>query len=59
MAKELSTTEQVAKDRAQNELLEAAFIIDGRDKPEHPQHNLYTGLAKTEAYAQALKILRF
>ena len=59
MTKEPSATEQVAKNRAQQELLEAAFIIDGRNKREHPKYNLYTGLAKTEAYAQAQKILRF
>ena len=27
-----------------NERLERLFYIDGRDKPEHPQHHTYTGL---------------
>ena len=29
-----------------NERLERLFFIDGRDKPEHPQHGLFTGLAE-------------
>lgn len=29
---------------ARVERLEELYILDGRDKPDHPYHSLYTGL---------------
>ena len=29
--------------------LEYLYELDGRDKPDHPQHGIFTGLAKTYA----------
>lgn len=34
-----------------NHILDALYFIDGRDKPEHPHHHTYTGLA--EKYIKA------
>ena len=38
-----------SKQQARQDLLEEAYMADGRDG-EHPMHSLYTGLAETEAY---------
>lgn len=34
----------LSEDNARQELLEQLYHEDGRDKPDHPMHALYTGL---------------
>lgn len=36
--------------QSRQHILEAAYVIDGRYKPHHAFHGLYTGLSTTTAY---------
>jgi len=37
-------TTSVQLDQKRHDDLEALYLQDGRDKPDHPMHGLYTGL---------------
>jgi hypothetical protein len=34
--------------QARQDHLDALYLADGRDNPDHPMHALYTGLAQAE-----------
>lgn len=36
--------------QARQDLLDQAYLLDGRDNPEHEHFRLYTSLASTESY---------
>ena len=36
--------------QARQDSLDAAYLADGRDNPEHPHYSTYTALADTDAF---------
>lgn len=32
--------------QARQDVLDALYLLDGRDRPDHPMHAVYTGLAQ-------------
>lgn len=36
--------------QARQDLLDSAYLLDGRDDPAHEHHLTYTGLVDTEAF---------
>jgi hypothetical protein len=46
----MSTTCDPSEQQARQDRLEAAFLADGRDNPDHPHFSTYTALAETDAY---------
>jgi hypothetical protein len=44
---------RVCVDQMRSDFLDKLYVQDGRDKPEHPFHSLYTGLY--QGYIQQLE----
>lgn len=36
--------------QARQDLLDMAYLMDGRNQPDHPLYSTYTGLARTTSY---------
>ena len=46
----MSDTCDPSEQQARQDRLEAAYLADGRDNPDHPHYSTYTALAETDAF---------